>query len=432
MFCRFCGKQIEDDSQFCSGCGKSQGAASNSAQETPVINVPASTPARGSGRNVPVSVVAPANASSELSKQAVQIYLHDVLAIELAIQQMSEKKLELEEENKHLNVWKYGEDITYPRKPLPPTEPRTPYQGEYAFSDCWDDFMNTENVKYPIFLAAGVVGFITLVATAVNNGFFNGLMLGVLVAAVIFGIGIGVYFVVSMLRHRNDYSYRLELYRNTEMPAYQKKVQQYENQMKQYNNTCEYVTAQRTARSKEAEGMITANDAVLGKLRMKLRYAKNMLETAYSANIIPVQYRKLSPVYFLHDYISSSREGLTDALLQCKLDSIDQKLAHTIKQNSTIILQNAVQIAQNAIQIAQNKQIIENQETIIDQQGDIIAEQRVHTEQQAKIISQNQKILEAERQNAANSAQAAEYARISAINSETTSFFATYDFIKNS
>lgn len=66
------------------------------------------------------------------------------------------------------------------------------------------------------------------------------------------------------------------------------------------------------------------------------------LKTAYDANIIPAPFRNLHGVYYLHDYLSTSQESLSDALLHLDLDIIKSKLDTVIKQQGEILLQTYI------------------------------------------------------------------------------------------
>ena len=85
-----------------------------------------------------------------------------------------------------------------------------------------------------------------------------------------------------------------------------------------------------------------------------------MKSKAYAYNIIPSKYRGLFPVLFIYDYMKTSGESLSDALLHCELDRIEQLLTTIIRQNEEIIMKNAYLAAQNRKIIQQNK---ERQET---------------------------------------------------------------------
>lgn len=89
--------------------------------------------------------------------------------------------------------------------------------------------------------------------------------------------------------------------------------------------------------------------------------AKKLLEQAYAVNIIPDSFRnKLYAIYYLHNFICTSNESLTTALLHCDLDEIKSKLDKIIAQQQTIIIQQAVMTAQNQKLLQQNKMQLEH------------------------------------------------------------------------
>ena len=107
--------------------------------------------------------------------------------------------------------------------------------------------------------------------------------------------------------------------------------------------------------------------------------AQEQLDKAYGANIIPLQFRNIQGVYYLYDYISTSNQGLSEALMQCNLDAIKQKLDNVIQLQGKAIIQQA--------------------------------------QANVAIMKQNQQILETAQATMQNTAVAAKYAQIAAVNS---------------
>lgn len=103
------------------------------------------------------------------------------------------------------------------------------------------------------------------------------------------------------------------------------------------------------------------------------------LQEAYSANIIPLQFRNIQGIYYLYDYMSTSNQSLSEALMQCNLEAIKRKL-----------------------------------DRVISLQGEMIVQQ---AQQSAALYEQNQQILETAQATMNNTAVAAKYAQISATNS---------------
>ena len=112
------------------------------------------------------------------------------------------------------------------------------------------------------------------------------------------------------------------------------------------------------------------------KLNMDIKKFTELRQKEYSLNIIPVQFRNITGIYYLYDYMSTSRQSLTDALLHADLNEIKQKLDQLIN-----------------LQLS----IIEQLDTLIEQNDRMMSS-----------------VLEIER----NSALALEYSKISACNSE--------------
>lgn len=124
--------------------------------------------------------------------------------------------------------------------------------------------------------------------------------------------------------------------------------------------------------------------------------AEALLEDAYSINIIPSQYRNIHSIWYIHDYVTSSKKTLTTALQQCALEEIKQKL-----------------------------------DTIIEQQREIIINQAILAAQNSQIIEQNQKTLNHLAQIESNTEKAAQYARIASNNAEACAWIGLANYIKN-
>ncbi len=88
------------------------------------------------------------------------------------------------------------------------------------------------------------------------------------------------------------------------------------------------------------------------------------LRKAYEPNLIPAQFRNLYGVYYLYDYLSTSQETLTNALLHLDLEQIKNKLDKVIAQQSQQILLAAVQNAQLANVQQQFDQLIDTAKSI--------------------------------------------------------------------
>lgn len=128
-----------------------------------------------------------------------------------------------------------------------------------------------------------------------------------------------------------------------------------------------------------------------------LKETERLLEEAYSLNIIPSKYRNLYAIYFIYDYLSTSISAtLKDALQHCALDEISQKL-----------------------------------DAIIENQREMIMLQARNNALSEQIVRQNDEILQRAIAIENNTALAAQYSRVAAINSQTVAQVQSYYFYKN-
>lgn len=130
------------------------------------------------------------------------------------------------------------------------------------------------------------------------------------------------------------------------------------------------------------------------RISYELDKACNLLQKAYQVNIIPMQFRNLYTIYYLHEFISTSRESLSAALLHCDLNEIKAKLDKIIAQQQEVIIQQAIIASQNNQLLQQNK---------------------LQLERLASIES--------------NTTQAGQYAEIAAVNAETCAWIGLANYI---
>lgn len=144
----------------------------------------------------------------------------------------------------------------------------------------------------------------------------------------------------------------------------------------------------RTERAQKAE--LEQQFAVL---RGELAKANELLNRAYSINVIPTKCRSIYGVYYLYDYLSSSMATLSEALFHFDLEEISKKLDRVIQQQRAQILQTARTNALNQHIIRQNEEMI-------------------------------QRVIAIEE----NTALAAQYAEVAAVNAETITTIQTARF----
>ncbi len=135
---------------------------------------------------------------------------------------------------------------------------------------------------------------------------------------------------------------------------------------------------------------------ILSEITRDLTQTETLLDKAYDINLIPQKYRNIYAAYFLYDYISTSNVNLNEALFHCDLDEISKKLDTIIEQQREIIMELA---RSNAL----NEQIIrQNEETL-----------------KHAIAAEN------------NTALAAQYSQVAAVNTNTIATIQSYYFFKD-
>lgn len=159
-----------------------------------------------------------------------------------------------------------------------------------------------------------------------------------------------------------------------------------------YNNSMKAEKERLTIELAEKDTLLIAFPVV----ELDLEQTEELLNEAYAINIIPDKYRNLGAVNFLYKNISTSTMTLKEALYHCDLDEISSKLSVIIEQQQEMIMQMA---RSNAL----NEQIIRQNEEML----------------QHAIATEN------------NTALAAQYSQVAAINTSTVAQVQSYYFFKN-
>lgn len=132
----------------------------------------------------------------------------------------------------------------------------------------------------------------------------------------------------------------------------------------------------------------------LCRIEEELKKTEEMRSEAYSLNIIPSKFRDIYGAYFLYDFISTSTASLDAAFLHYDLDAIQQQLEKIITQQEEIILELSRANAFNEALVSQNKQLLNS---------------AIQTE--------------------TNTALAAQYSKVAAINSSVTAGIQLSEFL---
>lgn len=138
----------------------------------------------------------------------------------------------------------------------------------------------------------------------------------------------------------------------------------------------------RVARNQqEAEQLQTRWDEFIKSAQSEYKTVCSLLDKEYSLNIIPQQFRNLASIIYIYDYMSTSRESLSDTLLHGHIESgvqrILEKLDTIIHQNQAIIFQGRIAEAQNREIIDQNTRIIDSSRRIEENMRDAVYYQEI-------------------------------------------------------
>lgn len=314
MFCYKCGANIADDSTFCSKCGTAQKSDRIIAKKTN-------------------------SDSNELHRDALKIYLANVLALECIKMKLdedcceAERELDYEDNNNYVkcypisngNVWlAYHENMFHIGAFRDGA-----YGGAYTGS-----FLNREEMME-------------------GNGFIE----------YVWGEGI--------IKHRGEFYWgRIDEASLEEIkrPAFwwdiggdgflQEKIRQVGARNAFLRVYEEFKKTAPTVYKNNYERTVLPLQKKVEGIKEEYRRADELLQSAYSANIIPVQFRNIYAVWYIHDFITTSNESLANALVLRNLDEIKQKLDTIIEQNNRMIIQNAVLMSQNSQILQQNQDML--------------------------------------------------------------------------
>lgn len=151
----------------------------------------------------------------------------------------------------------------------------------------------------------------------------------------------------------------------------------------------------------EAPRAFAENQKIIGdftsrltEMRAEFDNLNELIRNAYAADIVPMPFRNIYAAYFLTEYMETSNESFSSALLHCDLNEIKAKLDKIIQQQQEIIIRQAISAAQNRELLKQNAQKLE------------------------RLAGMEQ-----------NARQAAQYAEIAAANAESCAFIAQANYI---
>lgn len=302
------------------------------------------------------------NDVSEVNREVAVCHLHDLLALECACSVIEEEISAVKANADSLTIVEWDTAEYLP--------PKYPYKNilNMLFEIKW---------YLLITLAVGIFGFF-VPGTA---------------GKVYSTVGFSLFFVRLIYRVAEETFY------------YLKDRIEYNNKYKAYNKSV--IECNVVVRSNQTihDGLALEQKT----LDERLAPFKQALTRAYSANLIPKQFRNIYAVYYLYDYMSTSQESLSSAFLQCNLEEIKQRLETIIMQNREMIIQQALIISQNEI---------------------MIDEMREQNKRLDNIQEQNQQMLQYAAETEKNTKKAAQYAQVAASNAEACALFHYADYLR--
>lgn len=336
--CDICGGAIKmqaNKTGVCQGCGMEY--------DIEAIRDMAGQAGKAAATVTPAQTVAPIRTNdNELDRDSLLIYLNDIRVMETIIHTS-------EEERKKGTAYLLSHGLHYPKEPLKPTPPIAPENGGKKIL-CF--FVILCMIALSGFLIASAYAPIELKCS--------------IIAMAIFLI---IYCVKKLLDYRKENKeYNLsELKYNSDHEIYTNEMKAYED-VKKREYSRYYSLEEKNRRREKA-------------IQQDINRTTELLNIAYNANIIPAQFRTIEGVYYLYNYLSTSNQTLSEALMQANLEAIKQKIDNMIRLQSAQIIEQA----------QTNARLSDIQDT-------------------------NNRILATAQQNAKSSALAAKYAAITAVN----------------
>ena len=340
MFCKFCGAHISDDSVFCQKCGsKIQESEVNKAVDSQMCLVQNESTLKQ---------------DDAIDRVALKIYLGNLRTLELSKDRLAKRCDEIDEKIKILCI---------PNKKNP--KPKPTFMADGIASDA-ESFVFCVFIGPIIFLLG-----LLLSKTGIGEFFFgdhNYIM-----------IGFWIMVVQEILHFLINWIF-------------------YNEELKRWKNYMSYVEEQNAEDAGRLRHEFVEKNQLLNKKPLVYEEyveASDLLQKAYDINIIPAQFRNIFAVYYLYEFINTSNEPLSNALLNFNLETIKNQLSVIISQNQQMILNQEVLMAQNE-----------------------------------EIFTANQKQLEELSLISQNTEQAAQYAQIAANNAEACAWISLANYIR--
>lgn len=298
MFCYECGKQVMDGSAFCSFCGaKFENVVSKNDQQSVT------------------------KTSTEYDREAIKIYLNNLLQMENANQVLQHELNRLADEYRYIqNGNYYASYILYD------------HIKEGPWGD--DEFCHLYYDGKDVYIAV--------------TGKYNNV------------IEVDRYFHETNWIKVDDFEYINKLYhwvRWSGIFSISDTLLKMEIRKRFYASLEEFKSIAPVEFEKNRTRLKQIADSY-NRLEKSQEKVDEILQRAYDINIVPAQFRNIYAIYYLSGFMNTSMENFSSALFHLDLDSIKSKLDEIISNQQSIILKMAVLEAQNNELLKNNQQTL--------------------------------------------------------------------------
>lgn len=294
--------------------------------------------------------------NNEIDREAMLIYLNDLRTMETIIHEDDKKTLELNEktENKKAEHQKVLNDFLRKKKSVP-------LKPSIKIVD--DKMKRSTKVIIAITIVGWLIYIVEYIIPIIRAQIsYHANLINLLSVMFKYSFGfkpftililcLTVLCIFVIFKSKRDYS---KLKGETEW-KYKKDLKNWEKKQEEYKNELSLLTKKTKEAQIEYNAFTNDTTGCLEEMSKEKLDVQKKLQEAYSANIIPLQFRSIQGIYYLYDYMSTSNQGLSEALMQCNLDAIKQQLNKVIELQSETVIQQA---QLNTTLFEQNRRILE-------------------------------------------------------------------------
>lgn len=283
--------------------------------------------------------------SEELNRDALLLYLNDIRVMESVVSESNSKVVDLNEKLKEAKAELSA--MSAVKKPVIPVEPSK----ESIMSDIKDKYFSP-NFIFPSILIGIPSALFTIIIT------FSSLELDLLwiyLPCIISLLIIIFLWIRALIRYNSNMSDEINNYEY----IYKKSLAAYNNDLDKYNLYVKIVDENSKDIALQEQGSLEQTHDI----NLDIEKTQKLLEKAYSVNIIPAQFRNIEGIYYLYDYISTSNQTLSEALMQCNLEAIKTRLEQMIQLQAQSVVYQAQQSAKLDEITQQNQELIKHAAT---------------------------------------------------------------------